>query len=149
MLGIQEGVVSALIRFQEFRQNTNKQNKTIINYDKGFKKYTQGPEIQNSKEQTPLVRLVKDCFPEEKPAYKKKRKKYYVIRKRMCKSPGASKNQSKICMMVTKYMRSQVVQIKVRDVGRGQILATFVNHSKDTLFYTKNNGKLLEILAIK
>lgn len=67
----------------------------------------------------------------------------------MCKSPEASKNQSKIRMMITKYMRRQVVQLQVRDVGRGQIFVSFVNHSKDTFLYAKNNGNLLEILAIK
>lgn len=60
-----------------------------------------------------------------------------------------SKNQSKLCMLVTKCMRRQVVPIKVGAVGRAQILTSFVHHDEDTFLYAKKNGKLLEILAIK
>lgn len=42
-----------------------------------------------------------------------------------------------------------MVQIEIRDIGRDQILASFVNHSKDTFLYTKNNGELPGISTIK
>lgn len=121
----------------------------MINYDKCFERHTPGAETRTvSKEQTPWVKLVKECLPEEKQAYQEKREKYSEMRKSLCERPGARENQVK-SVWQERNIRRQVVQIKVRNIGRGQVLASFVGHSKDTFLYTKNNGKLLGILAIK
>lgn len=73
----------------------------MINYGKCFERYTQGVETENSREQTPLVTLVKEYLSEEKPAYKEWREKYSEIRGSMCKGPGVVKKQRKVCMTGT------------------------------------------------